>query len=91
MLDRKEELTLSERTGLSGVERYCGQSAMSVCHTCGYLCDVEGNWDHFKRYVEVSKVLRWSRKDELTVELNEGCIFVFGGDSVDKGIGDIRC
>lgn len=56
---------------------------------CGFLTDVEGNWEHFNRYVRISEVLDWSPCGQHIV-LRDGTEFVFGGDSVDKGTGDIR-
>jgi hypothetical protein len=60
---------------------------MSVC---GFLSDVEGNWDFFLKYVEISKVLSWSDGSKTQLVLKDDCRFVFGGDAVDKGTGDIR-
>ena len=60
----------------------------------GYITDVEGNLDYFLRYVERSNVLRIESctPQELILDLQdeESCHFVFGGDAVDKGPGDIR-
>ena len=59
---------------------------------CAYLTDVEGNLDYFYNYVEISKVLEWENKEtknRLKFK-HEHSMFVFGGDSQDKGIGDIR-
>ena len=59
---------------------------------CAYLTDVEGNLDYFYNYVEISKVLEWENKEtknRLRFK-HEHTMFVFGGDSQDKGIGDIR-
>jgi hypothetical protein len=57
---------------------------------CGYLSDVEGNYDYFLRYMEISKVLCWADDEKTQLKLNDDCHFVYGGDAVDKGIGDIR-
>lgn len=57
---------------------------------CGYLTDVEGNYDYFERYVAISRVIKWADDEKSELELNDGCEFVFGGDSQDKGIGEIR-
>jgi hypothetical protein len=57
---------------------------------CGYLTDVEGNYEYFERYVEISKVLKWANAEKTSLELKDGAHFVFGGDSQDKGTGDIR-
>ena len=59
---------------------------------CAYLTDVEGNLDYFYNYVEISKVLEWENKEtknRLKFK-HEHTMFVFGGDSQDKGIGEIR-
>jgi hypothetical protein len=57
---------------------------------CGFLTDVEGNYEYFERYVEISKVLEWANPEKSSLQLKDGAYFVFGGDSQDKGIGDIR-
>ncbi|KAJ8612511.1 hypothetical protein CTAYLR_003699 [Chrysophaeum taylorii] len=55
----------------------------------GYVSDVEGHLDYWKRYVSASEVLEFGRDgDELV--LREDSWFVYGGDAVDKGPGDIR-
>ena len=59
----------------------------------GFFTDVEGNLEYLQRYVEQSRVLRWKdegKRDALTLQSDEAH-FVFGGDSQDKGPGDIRC
>ena len=59
---------------------------------CAYLTDVEGNLDYFYNYIEISKVLEWENKDtknRLKFK-DKHTMLVFGGDSQDKGIGDIR-
>lgn len=69
----------------------------------GYLSDVEGHWDYFLDYVERSNVLSWEeaeRPPSVMIEseqikfrrlaLRPGARFVYGGDAVDKGPGDIR-
>ena len=59
---------------------------------CAYLTDVEGNLDYFYNYIEISKVLEWENKDtknRLKFKTKH-TMLVFGGDSQDKGIGDIR-
>ena len=67
----------------------------------GHIADVEGNWDYFEEYVSRSNVLDWEEVDapasssyegvrfkQLTLRPNSH--FVYGGDVVDRGIGDIR-
>jgi Calcineurin-like phosphoesterase len=68
----------------------------------GYVTDVEGNLDYFVRYVEQSRVLKIQHYDQQSLRLDlcqhqdqdqgqdEDCYFVYGGDAVDKGPGDIR-
>jgi hypothetical protein len=59
----------------------------------GYVTDVEGNLDYFLRHVVQSKVLRiqHSSQQSLRLDLQDPCCyFVYGGDAVDKGPGDIR-
>ena len=57
---------------------------------CAFLTDVEGNYEYFERYVEISRVLSWENDQKNSLVLKDGATFVFGGDSQDKGIGDIR-
>jgi hypothetical protein len=56
--------------------------------TIGYATDIEGNYDYWERYISLSKIL--SRSVEGVLLLNEDCHFVFGGDVVDRGFGDLR-
>jgi hypothetical protein len=65
----------------------------------GYASDIEGHWDYFLDYVSRSNVLYWEpipnnvTSDEYRFHrlmLRPETHFVYGGDSVDKGPGDIR-
>jgi len=61
----------------------------------GYVTDVEGNTDYFLRYVDQSNVLtvqeEMSTAQTLILDLlGTNTYFVYGGDAVDKGPGDIR-
>lgn len=60
----------------------------------GYVTDVEGNMGYFLRFVQQSNVLDVQEGDIsskiLTLHLRENCYFVYGGDAIDKGMGDIR-
>ena len=64
----------------------------------GYASDIEGHWDYFLDYVKRSNVLDWEVVPSLVsgkynfhrLTLRPGTYFVYGGDSVDKGPGDIR-
>ena len=55
----------------------------------GYVTDVEGNLEYFEKYVALSPVLRYSAPGQLQL-VDDDCSFVFGGDLVDKGPGDLR-
>jgi hypothetical protein len=60
-------------------------------NVCGYLSDVEGNLDYFERYVARSEILEWGNAARSKLRFKrEDAMLVFGGDSQDKGIGDIR-
>ena len=50
---------------------------------CGYLTDVEGNFDYFERYIAASAVLEWDdEKTKTKLKFKRpDAIFVFGGDS----------
>ena len=54
----------------------------------GYATDVEGNYDYWSRYIELSDILNRTPSGQL--ELSPDCHFVFGGDVVDRGPGDLR-
>lgn len=64
----------------------------------GYMADLEGNLDYFRRSCELNPVLELTEQDggrELHLELvcaEPGATpyFVFGGDVFDKGRADIR-
>jgi hypothetical protein len=56
--------------------------------TIGYATDIEGNFDYWSRYIELSKILNRLPNGEL--ELQDKCHFVYGGDVVDRGPGDLR-
>lgn len=55
--------------------------------TIGYATDVEGNLDFWNRYVEFSEVLHRDTAGKLV--LNYGCHFIYGGDTCDRGNGDL--
>jgi hypothetical protein len=56
--------------------------------TVGYCTDVEGNYEYWKRYVRLSKVL--DRAENGSLQLKPHCHFVYGGDVCDRGNGDLR-
>jgi len=56
--------------------------------TIGYASDVEGNLKYWNRVIEHSKVL--SRNDRGVIELLEDGYFVYGGDTCDRGCGDLQ-
>jgi hypothetical protein len=66
-------------------------SKESKYKVCGYVTDVEGNMDYFNKYVKISKILEWTndKKNRLRFK-KEDSIFVYGGDTQDKGPADIR-
>jgi hypothetical protein len=57
--------------------------------TVGYCTDVEGNYEYWKRYLRLSRVIE---RAETTgrVQLKSNCHFVYGGDVCDRGSGDLR-
>lgn len=55
----------------------------SSLSTIGYVTDVEGNLDYWRRYVSLSKVLERDRSGQIY--LKDGCQFVYGGDVCDRG------
>ena len=57
---------------------------------CRLRHDVEGNLDYFKRFVELSPVLHYAAENSERLVLIDGAYFVFGGDVIDKGNGDLR-
>ncbi|KAL7523580.1 hypothetical protein ACHAXR_002251, partial [Thalassiosira sp. AJA248-18] len=71
----------------------------------GYLSDIEGHWDYFLESVQRSNVLDWEEREcppsvkkksgngEIKFQrlvLRPNTHFIYGGDTVDKGPGDIR-
>eukprot|EP00736_Rhodelphis_marinus_P008717 Rmarinus@m.29660 len=69
-----------------------GAGSTSASTEVSFVTDVEGNLDYFNRYVLRSSVLYYDvgRDGELRLRLRHNKYFVFGGDAVDKGPGDIR-
>uniref|UniRef100_A0A7S3YM82 Pirin N-terminal domain-containing protein n=1 Tax=Lotharella globosa TaxID=91324 RepID=A0A7S3YM82_9EUKA len=55
----------------------------------GFLSDVEGNIRYWNRFISRSRVLR---RDPVSKELElvDGTELVYGGDTVDRGPGDMR-
>lgn len=58
----------------------------------GYLTDAEGDLNFFTNYCKISEVLKIEsyHPSYISLSLNDDCYFVFGGDTTDKGPGDIR-
>lgn len=57
----------------------------------GYLTDIEGSYDQWRRYVQLSRVLEPDPNDpDNKILLRDGCHFVFGGDAFDRGKGELR-
>ena len=66
-------------------------SKESKYKVCGYVTDVEGNMDYFNKYVKISKILEWTNDKKNRLRFKKGdSIFVYGGDTQDKGQADIR-
>lgn len=83
-------------------EKLPSSSPSSFPFRLGYVTDVEGNLEYFKKFVQRSTVLDLGTADgdgdsdsdsnikSLSLHLRDGCYFVYGGDAIDKGPGDIR-
>eukprot|EP00405_Crypthecodinium_cohnii_P049064 CAMPEP_0206612890 /NCGR_PEP_ID=MMETSP0325_2-20121206/56312_1 /ASSEMBLY_ACC=CAM_ASM_000347 /TAXON_ID=2866 /ORGANISM="Crypthecodinium cohnii, Strain Seligo" /LENGTH=221 /DNA_ID=CAMNT_0054132775 /DNA_START=215 /DNA_END=877 /DNA_ORIENTATION=+ len=62
----------------------------------GFITDTEGNFDYWKRSVDLSRVVQFSDEhpDQLQFRRSDDAgkedIFVFGGDAFDQGPGDVR-
>jgi hypothetical protein len=65
------------------------QRKTSTHKLVGYVTDIEGNFDYWKRYIALSKVLR-RNKATGALELCDNSQLVFGGDVCDRGPGDLR-
>lgn len=76
----------------------CCNWIVSDAQKVSYVTDIEGNWNYFCNFVELSDVVNWSvagdhrqAKEAPELILQDGWHFVFGGDSCDKGPGSLRC
>ena len=56
------------------------------------VSDVEGNWEYFERFVQLSEAVSfaggeptWDRDGVVKLELADGWHLVHGGDCADKG------
>ena len=69
---------------------YLGGDKKNSYKVCSYITDVEGNMSYFEKYVKISKVIGWAndKKDRLQFKTKDS-IFVYGGDTQDKGDNDI--
>ena len=80
-----------QTSGMGIVEPMASEKKKPKITECAYLTDVKGNLDYFYKYVEISKVLEWENSSTNRLKFkHEHTMLVFGGDSQDKGIGDIR-
>lgn len=61
---------------------------MSSKKIVGYVSDIEGNYDYWRKYISRSEVLHVT--DNNHIRLRDQCHFVCGGDVCDRGAGDIR-
>ena len=53
-----------------------------------FFTDVEGNWEYFLRFIELSEALDligFNESGAADLSLKDGWMAVFGGDAVDKG------
>ncbi|KAG7400973.1 hypothetical protein PHYBOEH_003563 [Phytophthora boehmeriae] len=56
------------------------------------LTDVEGNWQYVRNVVSQSSCLKLTNESgEETLELQDDCLLVFGGDAGDKGDQTLQC
>jgi hypothetical protein len=66
-------------------------SQKSKYKVCTYITDVEGNMDYFNKYVNISKVIEWTSEKKNRLKFrNDDSIFIYGGDTQDRGDSDIR-
>ena len=56
----------------------------------GFVTDIEGNLDYFRRWVAQSRVLSWSSEAQTELLLRPGAYFVYGGDAMDRVGGGLR-
>ncbi|MFA6409660.1 MAG: metallophosphoesterase [Gammaproteobacteria bacterium] len=54
-----------------------------------FLTDLEGNLDYLKSWVDHNKIVKFDEKGSL-IFTDHDSMFVFGGDAVDKGSGDLK-
>mmetsp|Transcript_38706 Transcript_38706/g.64204 ORF Transcript_38706/g.64204 Transcript_38706/m.64204 type:complete len:670 (-) Transcript_38706:447-2456(-) len=70
-------------------ERSVDEGASSASeHAIAFMTDVEGNWDYFLAYINLSEAFDLIKVDDdgtADIVLRDGWAFVFGGDVVDKG------
>jgi hypothetical protein len=57
---------------------------------CGFLSNVQGDYDYFEKYVEISRILTWADESKTSLDLADSAYFVFGGNVQGIGTGDIR-
>lgn len=55
-----------------------------------YCTDVEGNWDYWERFLEISQVVGRDPNTKKVIFKKPNAQFVFGGDVCDRGPGDMR-
>lgn len=53
-----------------------------------YLTDIEGQWNKLTAFLEGNRCVRLDARGALHVE--PGCVFVFGGDAIDRGASSRR-
>ena len=86
-------LTFGGRRATRALRRLVRHAGGAAGPTVGYVTDVEGNLDFWRRFVLRSAVIHppdAADRELLDLSLRPGCHLVFGGDSVDKSPGDLR-
>jgi hypothetical protein len=93
-------LVASRRCPLQTLYRYRSmEPGRAAPFRLAYITDAEGNIEWFERCVKICPVLTYrgdpplgtvAKAVDAELVLEDGAYFVFGGDVVDKGPGDIR-
>ena len=81
--------TSSSAPFLSLAHNLASLNSYLYVQVCGFLNNVEGNWDYFKRYIDESAILAWDEvaehlpvtKEKRLKFKNDDALFVFGGNS----------
>jgi hypothetical protein len=76
--------------GVAAIAAECmaGRVPLPTDAVVDFMTDIEGQWSYFEKLVAHSAVLSWGNDGELQLAPNG--YLVHGGDSPDKGCGDIQ-